>query len=180
MFDSNSRDQEPGRAVGDGALLAGDVADARPLPRIVTTGRKKAAAQASVHDAEYFNTGERVELTSSGGRGISVTRQLDAIESAPAEAALIDALAFSVLPPEEKSYPWVIEQMQQFLTIEIIEYRRGLFGFRYSARIGEGVAVMAWGGDSQRGRVFFSLMGQGCSMVKDWPGDVVQSKWTPR
>jgi phage replication initiation protein len=79
-------------------------------------------------------------------------------------------LAFSVVPPDDKSYPWVIEQMQQFLPIKSIEYRKGLFGFRYSARLGEGAAVIAWGGDSQRGRVFFSLMGQGCSMVKDWPG----------
>jgi phage replication initiation protein len=170
MFDSNSRDVEPGRAVGDGALLAGDVADARPLPRVVTTGRKKAEAKRSVVDAEYFSTGERVELTSSSGRGILITRQLDAIESAPAQAALIDALAFSVLPPDEKSYPWIIEQMQQFLPIESIEYRKGLFGFRYSARLSEGAAVIAWGGDSQRGRIFFSLMGQGCSMVKDWSG----------
>jgi phage replication initiation protein len=172
MFDSDSQDFEStqGRAVGDGALLAGDVADARPLPRVVTTGRKKAEAKRSVDDEEYFNTGERIELTSSGARGILLTRQLDSVENAPPQAALIDALAFSVLPPEEKSYPWVIEQMQQFLPIESIEYRKGLFGFRYSARLGEGAAVIAWGGDSQRGRVFFSLMGQGCSMVKDWPG----------
>jgi phage replication initiation protein len=171
MFDSDSQDSDsqPGRAVGDGAPPAGGVADARPMPRVVTTGRKKAAAKRSVVDAEYFNTGERVELTSSGGHGALITRHLEAVQSAPEQAALIDALAFSVVPPNEKSYTWVLEQMQQFLPIESIEHRRGLYGFRYSARIGEGVAVMAWGGESQRGRVFLSLMGQGCSMVTDWP-----------
>jgi phage replication initiation protein len=118
----------------------------------------------------YFDTGERVEISASGQSGVKLTRHLDPVSEAPATAALIDALAFSVLPPEEKSYVWVLEQMAQFLPLETIEYRRGLFGFRYSARIGEGVAVIAWGGESQRGRVFFSLMGQGCSMVKDWSG----------
>lgn len=138
-------------------------------PRVVTTGRKKSAEKPAV-DEEYFNTGERVELLALGRSRVAATRHLDAVEAAPAQAALIDALAFSIVPPEEKSYTWVLEQMQQFLPIESIEYRRGLYGFRYSARIGEGVAVIAWGGDSQRGRVFFSLMGQGCSMVTDWPG----------
>jgi phage replication initiation protein len=170
MFDSHHRDLEPCRAVGAGAPRAGGVGDARAVPRVVTTGRKKAAAKPFVADPEYFNTGERVELTASGHSRISITRHLDAVQSAPPQAALIDALAFSVVLPDDKSYPWVIEQMQQFLPIESIEYRRGLFGFRYSARIGEGVAVIAWGGDSQRGRVFFSLMGQGCSMVTNWPG----------
>jgi len=168
MFDSHHRDLEPGRAGGDGSPRAGGVADARAVPRVVTTGRKKAPAQPFVVDPDYLNTGERLELTSSGGRGILITRHLDPVGSAPAQAALIDALAFSVLPPDEKSYVWLLEQMQQFLPIESIEYRRGLFGFRHSARIGEGVAVIAWGGDSQRGRVFFSLMGQGCSLVMDW------------
>ena len=171
MFDSNSQQSQGARGCGlDGAHpTEGATGEAQPQPRVVTTGRKKSSAKLTVDRGDYFETGERVELTASGHSGISITRHLDAIETAPADGALIDALAFSVLPPDEKSYPWVLEQMQQFLPIETIEYRKGLFGFRYSARIGEGVAVIAWGGDSQRGRVFFSLMGQGCSMVKDWP-----------
>jgi phage replication initiation protein len=169
MFGSHSRESEPGRAIGAGDPRAGGGADARrPKPRVVTTGRKKAEAKAFVADPDYLNTGERVVVTSSGGRGLLITRQLDAIESAPAQAALIDALAFSVLPPDEKSYVWVLEQMQQFMPVESVEHRRGLFGFRHSARIGEGAAVIAWGGESQCGRVFFSLMGQGCSLINDW------------
>jgi phage replication initiation protein len=167
--DSYRAIDEHAAALGGGRPLAGGAAEAQASPRVVTTGRKKASEKQAVDRGEYFNTGERVELTASGSSGISVTRHLDLVEDAPPAAALIDALAFSVVPPDEKSYPWVIEQMQQFLPIESIEYRKGLFGFRYSARIGEGVGVIAWGGDSQRGRVFFSLMGQGCSMVKNWP-----------
>jgi phage replication initiation protein len=168
MFDSHHRDLAPGRAVGDGAPPAGGVADARAVPRVVTTGRKKPSEGPPVPQPDYFDTGERVELLATSGAGVTITRHLDPVTDAPADAALIDALAFSILPPDEKSYVWVLEQMQQFLPIESIEHRRGLFGFRHSARIGEGVAVIAWGGDSQRGRVFFSLMGQGCSLVKDW------------
>lgn len=140
----------------------------QPKPRVVTTGGKRAAERHPADSGEIFGTGERVELVTGGPDGVRVIRHLDPVESAPANAAFLDALAFSVIPPEEKSYVWVIEQMQQFLPIETIEHRRGLFGFRYSARIGDGVAVIAWGGESQRGRVFFSLMGQGCSMVNDW------------
>lgn len=164
-----SNHPQSGRAIGGaGAPVGRGPADARPVPRVVTTGRKKAERPSAVVEG-YYDTGERIEMTATGRSGVALTRHLDPAPDAPADAALIDALAFSVLPPDEKSYPWVLEQMAQFLPIETIEQRRGLFGFRYSARIGEGVAVIAWGGDSQRGRVFFSLMGQGCSLVKDWP-----------
>jgi len=175
VFNSNSQDSfgegvAAGRAVGT-RLRGGTVrAAAMDGPRVVATGRKYGGAKQAADCGEYFDTGERVQISSCGEMGVRLTRLLDPVETAPPAAALIDALAFSVVPPDERSYAWVIEQMQQFLTIENIEYRRGLFGFRYSARIGEGVAVIAWGGESQRGRVFFSLMGQGCSMVKDWPG----------
>lgn len=157
-----------GRAIGGaGAPLGRGPADARPAPRVVTTGGNKAITAAAVDG--LFETGERIEVTASGRR-IMLTRHLDPVLEAPADGALVDALAFSVLPPDEKSYEWVLQQMVQFLPIDGFEQRRGLFGFRHSARIGEGAAVIAWGGESQRGRVFFSLMGQGCSLVKDWHG----------
>lgn len=172
MLDSNSSFFSGSRdsGLGGGHPPAGRTAGALPVPRVVTTGRKIAIEQDTVVRGEIFDTGERVELMAGGRSGVTVTRHLDPIADAPSAAAIIDALAFSVVPPDDKSYPWVLEQMQQFLPIETIEYRKGLFGFRYSARFGEGVGVVAWGGDSQRGRVFFSLMGQGCSLITDWPG----------
>lgn len=170
MFDTFPEDAqgEQGCALGGGAPLAGGAAETQPTPRVVTTGRKKAKTAQTVVVEGYFDTGERIEMMASGRSGVTLTRHLDPVPDAPADAALIDALAFSVVPPDERSYTWVLEEMAQFLPIESIEHRRGLFGFRYSARIGEGVAVIAWGGESQRGRVFFSLMGQGCSLVRDW------------
>ncbi|MEO8546460.1 MAG: hypothetical protein ABI434_22925 [Burkholderiaceae bacterium] len=89
-------------------------------------------------------------------------------DEVPATSALIDAVTFSVVPPDEKSYVWVMAQMQQFLDIQGFQQRKGMFGFRYSARFGDGVGIVAWGGESQRWHVFFSLMGKGCSMVQDW------------
>jgi len=97
------------------------------------------------------------------------TRFIPTLDEAPPTAAFIDAVAISVVPPDEKSYVWVMEQMQQFLAIEEFQQRKGMFGFRYSARFGDGAGIVAWGGESQRGHVFFSLMGKGCGMVRDWP-----------
>jgi phage replication initiation protein len=108
-------------------------------------------------------------LVARRGRGAFI-RQLDPAPEAQPEGAFVDAMAFSIIPPDDRSYPWVIEQMRQFVPIENVEPRKGLFGFRYSARFGDGAGVIAWGGETQRGHVFFSLMGAGCSMVKDWHG----------
>lgn len=139
----------------------------QPSPRVVTTGRKNGTGKPCLVDEE---TGEQIEICAKGRNRMQIVRHLDPMESSPAGAALIDALAFSVVPPDEKSYPWVLEHMMRFLDIGTLEQRKGLFGFRYSARFGDGAGMVAWGGDSQRGRVYFSLMGKGCSMVSDWPG----------
>ena len=47
---------------------------------------------------------------------------------------------------------------------------RSRFGFKQSVRFGNGAGLIAWGGASQRGRVYFSIQGQGCAMVEDWAG----------
>lgn len=166
MFDPNSQssNSDGGSAIGGGATLAGGAADAQPTPRVVTTGRKNTKPLA-VDD----ETGERMQMFATN-RGVSVTRYLDSVDTVPVGAALVDAMAFSVVPPDEKSYVWVLEQMGQFLDLGTVEQRKGLFGFRYSARFGDGAGMVAWGGESQKGRVYFSLMGKGCSMIQDWAG----------
>ena len=137
--------------------------------RVVTTGRKTSSNPPLEFVRIDPETGESVAAFVFFGRRHE-KRFLESHEDAPSSAAFIDALAFSVVPPDEKSYTWVLEQMGQFLDIGSVEQRRGLFGFRYSARFGDGAGVLAWGGDSQRGKVFFSLMGKGCGMVNDWGG----------
>ena len=154
---------------GSGADVGEPQADASalPAPRVVTTGRK-IKKPVAVDD----ETGEAVEIFATG-RGISVTRHLATVESVSRSMALIDAVAFSVVPPDEKSYVWVLQEMAQFLDLGSVEQRKGLFGFQRSARFGDGAGMVAWGGDSQRGRVYFSLMGKGCSMLQDWPAFAV-------
>lgn len=155
-----------GSGAGDAFLACeGAPPGTPPPPRVVTTGRKK--TQRPHCFGVDVETGEPVEFQTTG-KGVLVTRHLTPVEDALPAAAFIDALAFSVTPPDERSYTWVLEEMAQFLDLGPLEMRRGLFGFRYSARFGEGAGVIAWGGESQNGRIYFSLMGQGCSRVRDW------------
>lgn len=144
---------------------------ALPAPRVVTTGRKIAQSGVTISGVDD-ETGEGLEIGHSGRR-LLVMRHIATQETASPSAALVDALAFSVLPPDEKSYVWVLQEMAQFLDLGAVEQRKGLFGFQHSARFGDGAGMVAWGGDSQRGRVYFSLMGKGCSMVQDWPAFAV-------
>lgn len=157
----------------DGAAHAGQACaaragDAAASPRVVTTGRKNSSQIPDCAGVD-LETGEPVELFLSGSR-LQVTRHLEPVQPAREGVALVDALAFSIAPPDEQSYAWVLREMAQFLEITDLEHRRGLFGFRFSARFGDGAGAIAWGGESQKGRVYFSLMGKGCSMVKEWAG----------
>ena len=158
-FDDSASASTPGEA------LARTGCEALAPPRVVTTGRKNATHKPYPVDDL---TGERLQIVACGRDSSSLLRHLVPDESVPVCAAIIDALAFSLVPPDEKSYVWVVEQMQQFLDLGPLDLRRGMFGFRHSARFGDGAGVIAWGGESQCGKVYFSLMGKGCSMVKDW------------
>lgn len=102
--------------------------------------------------------------------GFKITRHLTVDAEASATTAQIDTLAFTVVPPDGQSMRWVVEQMQQFLPVDRLEQRNGCYGFKQSVRFGDGAGLIAWGGASQRGRVYFSIQGQGCSMVEDWAG----------
>ncbi len=96
-------------------------------------------------------------------------RRVDPREDASPCVAQVDALAFTVALPEGASVSWLVDEMRQFLEVESIEPRRGRFGFKASSLFGEGAGLFAWGGNSQRGRAYFSIQGKGCAMVRDWP-----------
>ena len=165
MFFSSDLTNGPGTAApqlgrpGDAELGA-----AMSSPRVVTTGSKIVGPKPA-----DWTGGGRIQLVSKG-HGVSAVLHPVANDSVPRAAAIIDAVAFSIVPPDERSYTWVLEHLQRFLVIEGLEIKRGMFGFRHSARIGDGAGVIAWGGESQRGRVYVSLMGKGCSLVQDWHG----------
>lgn len=150
--------------------LAGTDAAAQ-APRTVTTGGK--INTDDVGEPSYGlkgvdgDTGEDV-LVTLGSRGIQAVRQLSPDPTASPRAAQVDALAFSVIPPLCESMGWVLDQMRQFLPIAQVEQRNGCSGFTHSARFGDGAGLIAWGGESQRRRVYFSIQGKGCSLVEDW------------
>lgn len=72
---------------------------------------------------------------------------------------------------------WVptLSQCLQVPELEAVTAKRGIAGFTNSAELvipreGEAVVVgkLAWGGESQRGRVYLSLSGALCGRVEDW------------
>lgn len=137
-------------------------------PRVVTTGRKiRQAGPSPDLKGTDLETGEPVEVWTFAN-GHKAVRHLVPDESAAPGIAFIDALAFSVRPPQGEDEGWVLREMAHFLDFGAIEPRGGLFGYKRSARLGDGVGVIAWGGSSQKGSVYFSLMGQGCARVQDW------------
>ncbi len=60
-------------------------------------------------------------------------------------------------------------------TLHVVERKDGFYGFTASASIflcdgksAPNLGKIAWGGESQRGRVYVSLTGSLCSLVEDW------------
>lgn len=68
---------------------------------------------------------------------------------------------------------WLREWMREPLAGES---GNGLFGFEHSVTFYSfdsaleevPVAILAWGGERQRGRCYLSINGTGCSLIKDW------------
>jgi len=156
---------------GAGAAALGD-----EVPRVVTTGRKV------LHGIDE-ETGERTELRPAG-KGYKVVRHPAADEGASPCSAFVDALSFTIIPPDDEGQQgvlWVMNQMRRFVPIDegsagFKGRPSGGAGFKASAEIGvwrdgafDSIGLVRWGGDSQRGRVLFSMMGKGCALVSDWP-----------
>lgn len=147
-------------------------------PRTVATGGKN---QDGPNDALKdltgldSDTGERVQLYASGSRGVEVIRQMSPKPDAPDKVALVDALAISLVPPSEYLPElWVADQLRQFLSVNKLQQGKGYTGFKYSATWSNSSGLIAWGGKSQRGRVYVSIQGQGCATIQDWVG---QAQW---
>lgn len=163
---------------------AGAAAPGEAVPRVVTTGRK------ILHGIDE-DTVERAEIRPAG-KGFRVIRHPVTNESASPCGAFIDALTFTVIPPDNGGQYgplWVLNQMRRFVPIG--EGSAGMkgrpfggVGFKASAEIGvwrdgshggagggfDSIGLVRWGGESQRGRVLLSMMGKGCELVKDWAG----------
>lgn len=93
--------------------------------------------------------------------------------------AVVDWLSFTFTAWREmpESIPDMVRAwLHSWLGVPILgESGNGLYGFQHSVtfsayNFGEttNIAVLAWGGDRQKGRIYLSINGSGCSMVKDW------------
>jgi len=147
-------------------------APAPHVPRVVTTGRKTDQENPELCSETSGRidpeTGEPFDVYAIGNGRSRIVRRLDHREDAAPGLAQIDALAFTVELPRDASVSWLLEEMRHFLEVDSIDPRRGRYGFKASALFGEGAGLFAWGGDSQRGRAYFSIQGKGCAMVQDW------------
>jgi len=97
--------------------------------------------------------------------------------SARTGTAIIDWLSFTFEGfPEIRVAEMVRIWLQEWTGSPICgEEGNGLHGFQHSVtwqtmRMGElqNVAVLAWGGVNQRGKIYLSINGSGCSLIKDW------------
>lgn len=124
--------------------------------------------------------GERVEFFTTGKHSYHVRYPVPD-ESAARGTALIDWLAFTLTPPPqialtasyedcgEAGYRWMVGELVRLFNVdgESIERKKGRFGFKHSALFPGG--LIAWGGESQRGKIMVSLTGEGCARIEDWP-----------
>lgn len=143
-------------------------------PRTVTTGGKirgTADNAPKVLSGIDPDTGEDVEIYASSRHGVEVVRLMTTRPGASPKLALVDALAVSLVPPTEYLPElWLADQLRPFLPVNSLQQRKGYSGFKFSATWDDGAGLIAWGGKSQRGRMYVSIQGQGCATVKDWAG----------
>lgn len=67
---------------------------------------------------------------------------------------------------------WVLDELSRFIPTKQCSFKPrkgGYAGFKFAADI-EGIGLIAWGGERQRGTVHFSMMGGGCSTIHDMQG----------
>lgn len=153
-------------------VQARDDASTAPAAAPLSNYGAKASPRKKLQDDDR-HTGERIALQMRRGRVVPI-RQLDVVETAPHQAALIDALSFSVKPASHIEQPstWVLDELSRFIPIKQCCYKPrkgGYAGFKFAADI-EGIGLIAWGGERQRGTVHFSMMGGGCSAIHDMQG----------
>ena len=156
-----------------GAHARDDASTAPAAAPCSNYGAKDSPRKKHKKQDDNLNTGERVALQMRRGRVVPI-RQLDVIETASPQAAFIDALSFSIKPASHIEQPstWVLDELSRFIPIKQCSFKPrkgGYAGFKFAADI-EGIGLIAWGGERQRGTVHFSMMGGGCSTIHDMQG----------
>lgn len=89
-------------------------------------------------------------------------------EGASSALAHVDWLAFTIAPPEGDPLRWLFPQLADLFGIPSMTSRgKGAFGYAQSFDLG-GHGILAIGGKGQKGTVYVSLTGVGCSRILDW------------
>lgn len=119
--------------------------------------------------------GERLERFTTGKHCRYVAHPLPDQLASPG-TALVDFCSFSLTPPvaqqdgnEDAGYRWICGELGRVFNIDangIERQKTGRFGFKHNAKFLGG--LIAWGGDSQRGKVLVSLTGEGCARIDGW------------
>ncbi|MBV8158767.1 MAG: replication initiation factor domain-containing protein [Dyella sp.] len=91
-------------------------------------------------------------------------------EAAPSQAAHVDWLGFSFVPPPGKALEWVFQEVARLTTLAVTEIRTaGWNGYMQSARLGD-FGIVAWGGRHQRSTIHVEINGTGCARIQNWRG----------
>lgn len=90
------------------------------------------------------------------------------LAGANSNAAHIDWFACTVPASHDFAFGWIGQELQETFGFGSIAKRKtGLYGYKESALIEDG-GLVAWGGKNQRGTVYVSLNGLGCSRIRSW------------
>jgi phage replication initiation protein len=91
-------------------------------------------------------------------------------DQTPANVAHVDALTFTLTPPEagRAALNWLFPALVKFFGISFMKPTgKGFNGYKDGYDLGNG-AMLGIGGQNQRGTMYVSLMGAACARVPDW------------
>lgn len=125
--------------------------------------------------------GECIEFHASAKHEWSVKHPLPD-ENAPVGAALVDWLAFTVVPPshialmarveglQDSGFRWVRGELFRLFNVSSSSFemqKTGGSGYKHRSTFPGGEIL--WGGQHQRGTVHVVFRGEGCSRIENWP-----------
>ena len=163
--ESNSAEQ---RRHPQGAALAAEV----PSRLVIRDKRSTDNPPSNVLKASAFPEKETETtqfVTFGDGRGVVVTQPIPDLSANP-EAAHIDWLGFSVVPPVGEGLEWLFGDLAALFNLPDVTPRgKGWMGYKQSAWLGD-YGLVAWGGKHQRDTIHVEVNGAGCGHIKDWRG----------
>jgi phage replication initiation protein len=153
-----------------------DLAPSVLVPRLVTRGQTKSlnpSRDESVEEEDVWDESERIEIRPGNNGHPIVKAHPTPFEQAPSAIAHVDALCFTVTPPNpadiKDSLSWIFPALVNiFGCTGMTETGGGWSGYGRKFDLGTPGAFLAIGGKSQRGTIHVELMGVACAKVSDW------------